>query len=141
MSKFKITLKDIPLNNNYQGYLWWSSEKKPEVYNEQNLPGFPESTANPFIIEGNLYDKENRISYLIRFIDGAYLVYRFNPDDFTTIEKTEKEYLPKHFPVEIKKLCFTEYWEPKPDEYCEGMPVLKPTAVVFTGFKTKEDKS
>lgn len=55
----RITLQDIPTDINYEGYLWWSDQEKPDVYQNQpivsqtNKPIWPESSTNPFIIEGN----------------------------------------------------------------------------------------
>ena len=62
----------------YEGYLWYSNEKKPMVFDgsepvpEMNL----DEEKNPFIIEGNLWDADNRKSIMIRYVDGKYIVRR-----------------------------------------------------------------
>ena len=141
MSNYKIKLNEIPTDIKYEGYLWMSDQPGPKIYQDKTLPEWPEESTNPFIVEGNLYDEKNKRSYLIRFIDGAYYAYKFELKLLSEWEYIQKEYLPNRFPKHIHKLCFREYWEPKPDEFCEGMEVLKPTITAFTGFKNQEDKS
>ncbi len=135
----KNKLKSIPVSNTYEGYLWWSDRQSPEVYQNQILPGWPSETANPFIVEGQLWDQERQQSYSIRFVDGEYFVNSFNLKDLKEREYIPKEYLPNRFPKEIRKLCFREYWYSEPDEFCEGMEVLKPSMIVFTGFNDQEE--
>lgn len=141
MKKNNINLSEIPTSQEYEGYLWWSDRKKPEVYRKQNLQAWPDENANPFIIEGNLYDEANGKSYLIKFIDGLYRVYCYNLADLRSdrIEFVDKSYLPARFPDDIRKLHFREYWIPETDEFCEEMDVLKPAMQAFVGFNKKEE--
>lgn len=141
MNNYRINPGDIPTNESYQGYLWISDKDWPEVFQDKSLPAWPDETTNPFIVEGNLYDEKNKLSYLIRFIDGVYHVYRFDLMQMSEKEFISKSYLPNRFPTNIHKLCFREYWEPEQDKFCEKMEVLKPTITAFTGFKYQEDKS
>lgn len=134
----KIKINEIPLSSTYQGYLWWSDEDKPCVYKDELLTDLPAGPANPFIIEGNLWDKVNQKSYSIRFVDGEYRVNAFDLNALDGNECIQKEYLPNRL-EKIKKLCFKEFWLPEKDELCEGMEVLKPAMTVFTGFQYKED--
>ncbi len=135
----KISIDKIPTNTNYEGYLWWSDQQKPNVFDNQpivsqpNKPIWPESGTNPFIIEGNLWDKTTETSYLIRFIDGEYLVYKFELKENEVA--THHEYLPNRMPENIKKLKFKEVWVPKPDTLCNGFEVLKPAFIAFVGFE------
>jgi len=142
MENNKIAIKDIPLEENYEGYLWLSNETKPHVYQNEPLEKVMLESVNPFIIEGNLLDKNNRKSYSIRFIDGNYIVNEFDLKELNekySEDSISKEYIPNRFPEKINKLYFREYWIPKKDEQCKGMEVLKPAMEVFTGFN-KEDK-
>jgi len=138
-------LQDIPTNKNYEGYLWWSDQQKPDVYDNQPIvsqldkPIWPESVTNPFIIEGNLWDNDNKISYLIRFIDGQYLVYKFELKGISKDQITKHKYLPNRMPG-IDKLKFKEVWEEQPDEFCNGFNVLKPAFIAFVGFEKQEEK-
>lgn len=140
MENNKIKLTDINPNNLYEGYLWWSNAQQPIVFQDETLPDWPGETDNPFIIEGNLVNKENNLSFAIRFVDGEYFVNRFDMNELKDNEFISKSYLPNRFPSEIKKLCFKEFWKPVSDEFCEDMPVLKPAESVFIGFNCKEEK-
>lgn len=134
----KITLEEIPTNINYEGYLWWSDQENPDVYNSKPIvsqtkkPIWPSPDTNPFIIEGNLWDNNSKTSYLIRFIDGQYLVYKFelNGDE----KLTPLEYLPNP-KLATTNLLFKEVWTAQPDPLCNGFEVLKPAFIAFVGFK------
>ena len=65
-------------SGNYQGYVWKSDNNEPNRvsgdFNEDL------SIHNPFIVEGFLYDEERRVSYSIKYVDGEYLIYRYEVD-------------------------------------------------------------
>lgn len=133
----------------YEGYLWYSNEKKPMVFDgsepvpEMNL----DEEKNPFIIEGNLWDADNRKSIMIRYVDGKYIVHRteVNEEELKGISSsqaygskshiatTRKDYL-AHRIGGVKCLSFLQYWKAEADEMCEGMQVLRPLKLVFIGF-------
>jgi CRISPR type III-associated protein (TIGR04423 family) len=150
-------LTEIDPEQKYEGYLWWSDAASPEVYQNQQLPQWHEEKSNPFIIEGQLYDKSNNKSYSIRFVDGEYIIRKYDLEKME-LEKQEKKcetivkkYLPNRFPESIHKLLFKEFWRPVNDKLCgskigkendknfEGMEVLQPAETVFVGFNFKED--
>jgi CRISPR type III-associated protein (TIGR04423 family) len=137
MEKNNIKLSEIDLNQNYQGYLWWSNQPKPKVYNMEPLPGWRES-KNPFIIEGQLYDDSNKKSYSIRFTDGEYVVLCFDLNSLTGLEYIKKEYLSNRLDG-VNKIYFEEFWKTINDDLCEGMDVLQPAETVFVGFNWMED--
>lgn len=139
-TKISLNEKEIPLNKSYEGYLWWSNADKPEVFKNELLKSvhklWPTDTDNPFIIEGNLWCKADHISYLIRFIDGKHLVYKFDLSQRIPREQlTFHNYLPNGVGG-VRKLRFIEVWSPQPDPLCEGFEVLKPTIIAFVGFKS-----
>ena len=136
----KITLEEIPTNINYEGYLWWSDEQEPRVYPGTKPIEWPVEGNNPFIIEGNLWDKATETSYLIRFIDGEYWVYKFELKGISKDLITEHKYLPNRMPEKIKKLKFKEVWKEQPDELCNNFNVLKPAFIAFVGFEKQEEK-
>jgi len=140
----KISLVKIPTDIKYEGYLWWSDQENPEVFKSENLKSkihelWPSETHNPFIIEGNLWDSIDETSFLIRFIDGKYLVYEFKIKDIDPKCTTELEYLPNRMPTDIKNLKFKEVWTAQPDPFCEGFEVLKPAFIAFVGFKYQKE--
>ncbi len=134
----KINLQEILAQKPLEGYLWCSNKQKPKIYPSENPIAWPTVGANPFIIEGNLYDADKDISYQIKFIDGEYHVYRFDLKQLNNAGITKHEYLPNRMPG-IEKLIFKEVWLPVADPLCEGLEVLKPSFIAFTGFKKQED--
>lgn len=140
----KIGLQEIPTDNSYEGYIWWSNSETAEVFQNEVLVRkkhelWPSESNNPFIIEGNLWDKIAETSYLIRYIDGKYLVYKFNLKVVDPKIITELEYIPHRIP-QVAKLKFKEVWLEQQDPLCNGFEVLKPAFIAFVGFKYKEEK-
>lgn len=131
-------LTEIDPEQKYEGYLWWSDRPTPTVLNNEPIKELPEGN-NPFIVEGQLFDKVHDKSWSIRFVDGNYYIMRFDLNDLNGLECIPKNYLPNRFPDSIKKLCFREFWRPQKDYLCEGMQVLQPAETVFVGFNFKED--
>lgn len=138
MKNNNFKLADIPQSQLYEGYLWWSNANKPIIFVNEPLSQWPEESANPFILEGQLFDKQNQKSFSIRFVDGSYLIHSFNLIELQNNEYINKEYLPERMDG-VSKLCFREYWKPEKDAFCEDMKVLKPAEIVFAGFKFKEE--
>lgn len=131
-------VKEINITKDFQGYIWMSDQSKPEVFdcNKERLLVL-DNNKNPFVIEGQLYDKTQKKSYCIKYVDGEYLVM---PYDVTDDEvKNANSYYPNRMQ---KKLLFYQRWEvmkdnegdEKGDRYCENMPVLEPTGLIFVGF-------
>lgn len=53
-------------NKLYDGYLWYSDQKTPEVFEQKAWDeSMLDENVNPFVIEGQLYDSENLVSYSI----------------------------------------------------------------------------
>lgn len=124
---------------NCEGYLWWSDQEEPELYDEKALDVSLDETKNPFVVEGQLYDKEEKESYSIKYVDGQYLIktYKVEASDFTNKENETKKFLSNR--MGGRWLEFLRYWEEKKDKNCMNMPVLTFTKNVFVGFKEKED--
>ena len=133
-----MRVKEIK-KSNYQGYLWYSDKKTPKLLFNEEWGGFePDATENPFIIEGQLYDKDNLVSYSIKYVDGEYLVnkYQLEKPDFNKVDIDEVSYK-AHRMGEIKVLKFLQYYREEKDDLCEGMKVLQPAEKVFIGFNEK----
>ena len=131
-------MKTIKINK-CEGYLWWSDQEEPEIYDGKALDISLNETKNPFVVEGQIYDKEEKKSYSIRYVDGQYLIniYKVETSDFTNKDNEPKNFLSNR--MDGRWLKFLRYWEEKKDENCMGMPVLAFTKNVFIGFKEKED--
>ena len=131
-------MKTINIKN-CEGYLWWSDQQIPQVYQNEALDISLDENKNPFVVEGQLYDKECQKSYSIKYVDGQYLINRFKVEeqDFSNPDNELKNYLSNR--MEGCWLKFLRYWEEKEDENCMGMPVLTFTKNVFVGFKEKEE--
>lgn len=130
--------------NKLEGYLWYSDQDKSTVYNGTKECFEFDDNDNPFVIEGQLYDTEEKKSYSIKYVDGGYLKKEYPKDfkgkDLSGCEITNKYYQSNR--MDGKVLQFMEIWRPVPDSLCEesdsgsnGMSVLQPAELVFVGFK------
>ena len=140
------------MNNNitpqYEGYLWWSDSSLPVIYDgSTTLPITfdkkfstllsPDSAANPFIVEGNLWDAANRVSIYIKYVDGKHLVRKKDlklTEASGDFEYTEVTYAP-HRMDGISGLKFRQYWKAESDPLCEEMEALQPAMLTFVGFE------
>jgi CRISPR type III-associated protein (TIGR04423 family) len=124
--------------SNYQGYLWYSDKKTPESFSNKECGGELDAEKNPFIIEGQLYDSENRISYSIKYVDGEYFINEYKVKETDLIDKDNDQVSYKaHRMGEGVVLEFLQYFREVEDELCESMKVLQPAEKVFIGFKEK----
>lgn len=124
---------------NCEGYLWWSDQQEPEIYDGKAVDVCLDETKNPFVVEGQLYDKEG-MSYSIKYVDGQYLInkYKVETVDLTNKDNELKSFLSNR--MGDRWLKFLRYWEEKRDKNCMDMPVLTFTKNIFVGFKEKEDQ-
>lgn len=118
-----------------EGYLWWSDKQEPKIYDGDVLDITLDETNNPFVVEGQLYDKEENMSYSIKYVDGQYLINicKVENRDFMNKDNELKSFLSNR--MGGRWLKFLRYWEEKEDENCMKMPVLTFTKNVFVGFK------
>jgi CRISPR type III-associated protein (TIGR04423 family) len=124
--------------SNYQGYLWYSDKKTPESFSNKEYGAFElDATKNPFIIEGQLYDSENRISYSIKYVDGEYFINEYKVEEADLKDNDNKVSYKAHRMGKGVVLEFLQYFREVEDELCEGMKVLQPAEKVFIGFKVK----
>jgi CRISPR type III-associated protein (TIGR04423 family) len=125
--------------NKCEGYLWWSDQQKPRVYQDELIDICLDEAKNPFVVEGQLYDEENKESYSIKYVDGKYHInkYKVNESDLINQDNEVKSYLSNR--MDDRWLKFLRYWEEKEDENCMGMPVLTLTKNVFIGFDERKE--
>ncbi len=132
-----MKVNSIENNGKYVGYIWKSNEKTPKVFNGDIFDESLDNNDNPFIIEGQLYDEERAVSYSIKFVDGEYLINKFEVNSNELGEFVMKTFYANRIKGH-KKLCFRQYWRSEKDEFCENMEVLQPKELVFVGFKEEE---
>ena len=130
----KIQLKDIQ-QGKYQGYLWFSDEIRPRVFDEDEITSI-EPKENAFIVEGMLWQPSTRTSIYINYHDGEQFVYssEVTQDDLSGNGQATKERYVAHRIQGVTFLDFIRYWTLEQDLLCEGFEVLVPGALVFTGF-------
>ena len=119
----------------YQGYLWYSNEQRPIILDGQSEWGVEiDEIANPFIIEGQLWDEESQASVSIKYIDGHY----YKKETVLGEGYDLVEFIPRRMPI-VEKLLFARCWKTVKDELCEGFYVKKLDGVIFKGLKMKEE--
>lgn len=125
---------------NYEGYFWKSNEMSPTVLIDERFEESLDPKKNPFIIEALLYCKEKAVSYYIKYVDGAYVIKRWdNVRDEQTTEYTQCEYYGnqiKDKESNILKLRFVRHWSLPQDEGQEndGFSQLLPQELIFVGY-------
>lgn len=115
----------------YEGYLWMSDAQSPRVIDNEEFDLELPDEANPFIVEGQLFNREEGISISIKYVDGKYLCKEYSVGNQTACD-TKVFYANR---MEGKKLRFFQYWRDAANDLCEGMPVLQPAELVFVGFE------
>lgn len=129
----KIEIKDIPFDLTFEGYYWYSNASKPVILDNKTITKDIFSQL-PFIVEGNLYNKENAVSINIKNIDGQYWIMLANLADLNDTQISEQAYL-AHDLAGIEKIKLLQYWQESPaDELLEGMKTLVPAWLAFKGF-------
>lgn len=128
------------IKGQFEGYKWESDKKAPVVYygSEKEVEIILDSTVNPFIIEALLFDKVAKTSYNIKYVDGEYIIRRW---DDVSAETTDDKYTTKcfysNFPDHPNtRMKFLQSWvEVKDTECLDGeLSVLKPGEMIFVGF-------
>lgn len=116
----------------YDGYIWYSDSATPEVMDNMEFELEIADSANPFVIEGQLFDRTRNISYSIRYVDGRHICIKY---DLNTLEGESTVDVFCSNKMDDRKLRFVTYWKAEPDPFCEEMEVLQPNEVVFVGFE------
>lgn len=136
-------INNIPSGTTYQGYYWMSDATDPVLVKDA-IPEFLsrlDANANPFIIEAQLFDYSNRLSYSVKYVDGSYIAHRQEvKESLKDVEAGKYDHitLKKNYANRMPglRLCFFQYWKEKPDMLCEGMNVLQPAEMAFVGFES-----
>jgi CRISPR type III-associated protein (TIGR04423 family) len=127
----KITIDQIPDNIDFEGYYWYSNERKPEIIDGEKIDKSIFSDL-PFVVEANFYSEAEKISIQVKNIDGQYHVGEIKLESI----ENAAEYI-AHDLKGINKFKMVETWEEKEDDkdnLLEGMKVLVPSWTAFAGF-------
>lgn len=116
----------------YTGYLWYSDQQQPEVYNNEETAFTFDEQKNPFVVEGYLTDGQT--SYSIKYIGGKYHINEYTLSHLENVVYDDIV-IYTHRMENVQKMKFRQYWRPVSDELCEGMEVLQPAELVFVGFE------
>lgn len=134
----QIKLSDINPEEKFTGYLWFSNEEKPRLFEGENLIEMPSESDNPFIVEGHLISENEEYSVMLRHDGAETRVFRYDWNDFENREAYKVDepvcYLMKGGD-DGRKVCFSRVWKAEADD--PGMPeykVLKPLFIGFKGF-------
>ena len=149
----KIEINEIPMDRKLTGYLWMSNEREPRVLEDCSIeqsntqhganPALFQTGANPFIVEAELWDNANNLSYAIHHTGNEVVCQRYEVKAEDRNNRDNKEAVFLSHRMDGRGLCFLEYWEPrrdidvldvkgKPDD--EKMPTLVMTHRAFIGF-------
>lgn len=130
---------NIP-NSTYEGYVWYSDQSEPKILRDENFSFEPDESKNPFIVEALLFDRQNSLSFSVKYVDGKYIINKTPvlPEDEGKREVEKKRFLAS-FGNGIS-LSFLHYWKPVKESNCEGMEMLLPEKLVFVGFSKNEEE-
>lgn len=132
--------KIIP--GNYEGYVWMSDETAPETLDgSQSYSLELNPDVIPFVIEAQLYDRDAKVSYSVKYIDGEYYVYRW---DNVSADMDDDNYTPMTFYAnrvgedigrKELRLRFLRHWAEEVEKYDDlEIPVLVAKEMIFVGF-------
>lgn len=117
-----------------QGYIWMSDNTQPEIISELNIDDFKKTPEydSPFVNECMFCT--DTTSYIIRFVDGQYVISEapiIKPND---AEEKEISYC-AHRLEGIAKINLVQRWELRENKNCLGLKEYVPTQLVFKGFE------
>lgn len=118
-----------------QGYLWYSDRNEPIIIHKDFELDLDDE-VNPFVIEGFICNSELSVS--IKYVDGEYFInkYKLTPEDRNSeVDKDDILTFRANRMPGKSQLIFRQKWQLKADVLCEGMEVLRPSELIFIGFK------
>lgn len=139
MESYSMKVDNIA-QGTFEGYYWKSGETVPYTLLGEEFSCSLDDKSNPFIIEAQLYDKENLVSYSLKYVDGEYLIYKWegvSPDmkseNYTCLNYHANR-VGEDRNYKIQSMKFLLHWVDEVDPKCEGMNVLQPKELIFVGF-------
>ncbi|MFN4000332.1 TIGR04423 family type III CRISPR-associated protein [Algoriphagus sp.] len=137
----KIEIQEIDFGKTYTGYLWYSDQNSPIIFNSEILSE-SSFTPLPFIVEGYLYSSaDGGVCLNIKNMDGRYYIHQVQLKelDSSRLERNVFEAIEVLKNKGIEKFKAVQFWGLEPDEYCQGMDVLQPEWIAFEGFEFKNN--
>jgi CRISPR type III-associated protein (TIGR04423 family) len=128
----KIEIEEIP-DYEFQGYYWYSNQKKPEHFLSKKIDKSIFSKL-PFVIEANFFAENENVSIQVKNIDGNYNISLINLNLLSDPNLCDKHEYIAHDLGDVKKYRMFEAWEEKADILLEGMKTLVPSWTAFAGF-------
>ena len=120
----------------YTGYIWMSDTDIPKVLREEEYSKSCNDSDNPFIIEAQLYCKEEKASVSVKYVDGKYIYREY--DNVSPEQKSENKSLIEYVSnskIGKETLLFLQCWDEKEDDLCLKMKTLRQGKMIFVGFK------
>lgn len=141
-----MSISKIPLKGNYEGYYWMSDSRDPKVLHGENLS--EEFVGkNPFVVEAELYDRDNHTSYSVHHAGNKVVCKCFVVKEADFDSHNVDTLLYKSNRMDDLQLSFLQYWEAQDDKTCpidetgeKFMQSLQMTKRVFVGFKNKKEE-
>lgn len=134
-----IRVEEIPLGILFEGYYWYSNQKKPTVIPPDVPIQLSWFTDLPFIVEANFYAKKEQISIHVRSMDGTYHITKIDLSQLDHSLCSKASYVGHD--LDGRDFEMIEAWFAQPDEegLLAGMESLIPAWTAFAGFITKKD--
>lgn len=128
-----ISPAQFPETATVEGYLWYSDQRKPEMV-AGTLDLAAKLTKLPFVVEGMLYDEQNKTSYHILHLDGKNTIQQINLSDLSDVEYDEQIYFTRRVKSGEKYLMIEAWEETTQLIGSSEFTTLSPSWAAFKGF-------
>lgn len=136
-TQLSIDPADLDFNLDYEGYLWYSNQRTPLILRQKKISSGI-FTKLPFIIEGMLYSRRDKISLTIRTVNGQYQVFQADLKNNDVFLK-ETIYL-SHRTAGFSNYRLVEAWQSVPSTQTAGLKVDQLAFTAFAGFPKCDPK-
>ncbi|MDR2475411.1 MAG: TIGR04423 family type III CRISPR-associated protein [Bacteroidales bacterium] len=127
----------IQFSKKCEGYIWYSDQPEPQIIGAEVYVLELDNNKNPFVVEGQIYSESEQKSVSIKYVDGKYIVKKYDLREIVGKVCNEKSFIPQRLGG-VAKIKFRQYWKEQEDEFCEGMKTLVPAECVFMGFSNHQ---
>lgn len=125
----------------YEGWFWLSDAQKPVMLRGGSFDNdLLKEGRLPFVVEAQLYDRENNISISISAPEAQPIVTLTDLTELKEEDMIRREYIPHRLPLEGICISAIEIWLPQSSPQTNNMPARQPVALVFTGFENANNQ-